>query len=298
MQQTDLQTIIFDITGSKVKRLLGIYRGGYTTAQRWLATMEDGRELFIKNATDSFTAKQLRVEYRICNEVQASFMPKVVGWFEGTLPVFVRENVDGVWPPPWDESLVSSFTELLTGLASYRTTAALPTAEQMQQLGRWRVLSESPDSYKTLQDLPGEWLREIFPTLLKLESSAVLGGESLIHFDLRGENICFTNQGIKIIDWDHAACGNPAIDRAMWRINLYIEGGPPPWHEDFTDIPVVAVLCGFFAYESSLSAPVSINPKIIDLQKRQFGVSLDWLTRIAKLPPSGGIVDRTDRRRR
>jgi len=54
--------------------------GGYTAAERWICTLEDGQSAFAKVAVDTRTAQWLREEYHIYQHVDAVYMPRLLGW--------------------------------------------------------------------------------------------------------------------------------------------------------------------------------------------------------------------------
>jgi aminoglycoside phosphotransferase (APT) family kinase protein len=63
------------------------------------------------------------------------------------------------------------------------------------------------------------------PTLAK---TVELAGDSLVHVDIRSDNLCLRNSCAVIFDWNQASIGNPLFDLAEWLPSLAAEGGPPP----------------------------------------------------------------------
>ena len=88
----------------RAKPLHRIHGGGYTLMEHWLVELDDERA-FAKIAVDEPTAGYVRDEYRVYSAVEASFMPRLVGWDDdGKRPILVLEDLTGAhWPPPWRE---------------------------------------------------------------------------------------------------------------------------------------------------------------------------------------------------
>jgi hypothetical protein len=67
--------------------------GGYTPAHRWVVTLDDGRTVFAKVATDEMTASWLRDEHVVYSVLRgASFMPGYVDSPTTDNPVLVLED--------------------------------------------------------------------------------------------------------------------------------------------------------------------------------------------------------------
>jgi hypothetical protein len=81
-----------------------VVRRGYTHNDRVVAMLSDGRSVFAKRAVDETTACWLRQEHRMYEALRReAFVPEVVGWVDGDLPVLVLEDLSGaIWAPPWD----------------------------------------------------------------------------------------------------------------------------------------------------------------------------------------------------
>jgi hypothetical protein len=54
--------------------------GGYTAAERWICTLEDGQRAFAKVAVDTRTALWLREEHHVYQHVDAAYLPRFLGW--------------------------------------------------------------------------------------------------------------------------------------------------------------------------------------------------------------------------
>ena len=75
--------------------------GGYTPAERWIVVADDGSRAFAKFGTTELVAAWLRRERRAYAEVDGGFMPRMLGWTDGPVPVLVLEDLTSAhWPPP------------------------------------------------------------------------------------------------------------------------------------------------------------------------------------------------------
>src|SRR5687768_929308 len=90
--------------------------GGYTLMERWLVELSNGDRAFAKLAVDEPTAGFLRDEYRVYSQVEAPFMPRLLGWHDdGELPILLLEDLSAAhWPPPWRPGDVDAVLEALS----------------------------------------------------------------------------------------------------------------------------------------------------------------------------------------
>lgn len=283
MYHTQLSRALLKITNSAPQKLTPLTTGSFTSAERWLAELEDGRKVFVKQSKDQFTRDKLYKEYSFYHRAQGDFIPKFIGWLDGPQAILVREDVEGSWPPPWTSSMITDFNNFLTILGTFKPNFPLERIDDIQDMHKWESVSHHQQGLSELLGIPADWIAAAIPILLKWEQKARVKGNNLVHLDIRGDNICFTNQGVKLIDWDHACLGNTQIDKTMWLINLALEEGPDPWEQSFMDIPITAVLAGFFLHDSLTSSPSGLDPKVRTLQREQARVALQWLSRTTEL---------------
>ena len=53
-------------------------------------------------------------------------------------------------------------------------------------------------------------------------------GSTLLHCDVRSDNLLVTNGGVVFVDWPHACVGVPVFDLVAWAPSVQLEGGPDP----------------------------------------------------------------------
>jgi aminoglycoside phosphotransferase (APT) family kinase protein len=152
--------------------------------------------------------------------------------------------------------------------------------------GHWQRLRSEP------LDGVDAWTVAHLDRLVALETAApeAVTGEHLVHFDLRTDNVVFSELGDHhdvVVDWPHAAIGAPWADLAGLLPSLELDGGPAP-HEVFDEHPLgrdapaecvdafIAAIAGYFVRMSLQPAPPGL-PTLRAFQAAQGAVTLRWL---------------------
>jgi hypothetical protein len=265
-----------------------VVRRGYTHNDRVVATLSDGRSVFAKRAVDETTAGWLRQEHRMYEALRReAFVPEVVGWVDGDLPVLVLEDLSGaIWPPPWDRGQIDAVLSVLAALAHCRAPEGLPrlaTGEQPDE-GWHHVLGE-PSEFLSLALCDADWLDDAGPVLCTAAAAAPLAGGGLLHCDVRSDNLCFRSGSALLVDWNFASIGNPQVDVAFWLPSLAAENGPSP-DTVMPDCPpeLAAYVCGFFASRAG-QAELPHAPLVRQVQRQQLRTALPWAARALGLRP-------------
>ena len=92
----------------------------------------------------------------------------------------------------------------------------------------WPAVAADPEPFLGLGLVSREWLDTVLPFLLAAASDTPLDGGSLLHCDVRSDNLCIRHGRAVLVDWNHARVGNPALDLAFWLPSMTLEGGPSP----------------------------------------------------------------------
>ena len=94
--------------------------GGYSSADRFVVTLADGRSVFVKSAEADNLAGWLRREHEVYGALAGSFLAELVGWDDdGERPVLVLEDLSGHdWTPRWDGRRIGAVREALAELAA------------------------------------------------------------------------------------------------------------------------------------------------------------------------------------
>lgn len=258
---------------------------GYALGDRWLVGLEDGRTVFAKRAIGEPTAGWLRAEHHVYASVGASFMPKLLGWEDGDLPLLILEDMSAArWPPPWSPADVEAVLTTLEAVAATRPPPGLVRVIDDPPTG-WDDVSRDPEPFLRLGLCSDAWLEEALPALLEASDTSLLEGEALLHFDVRSDNLCIRDGRAFFVDWNWACIGNPAVDVAFWLPSLALEHGPAP-EEIERARPEVASLAplvaGFFAARAGLPPPPGA-PTVRGFQLAQLEVALRWAIRVLGL---------------
>lgn len=267
-------------------------RGGRSAAARWIATLPDGSTAFVKIGATLDTASWVRDEHLVYVGMRGRpFLPRMIGWSDdGERPVLAIEDLSGErWPPPWDTAAVDAVLECLDELHATPPPPELPSFDRhdLEFHGVWQRLGADPEAFLALGLCDRAWLEAALPDLAAAADDAVLGGDSLLHMDVRSDNLCVRGGRAILIDWNWACTGSPLFDIAWWLPSLHAEGGPPP-EAILPDGAVehAALAAGYFCAHAGLP-PIPEAPHVRDLQLRQARTALPWAARALGLPPPG-----------
>jgi len=160
----------------------------------------------------------------------------------------------------------------------------------------WRKLHaldrETQQQYADLAGDIGRWSLANVEQLVRWEQESlrVCAGDSLVHGDLRADNVMIDpdhQHRVWIIDWPHASVGAPWLDLAFMLPSVALQGGGDPAtnfrrhavsdgvHDD--DLRAgLAGLSGYFAWNSRQPAPLGI-PNLRRFQAAQGVATVRWL---------------------
>jgi aminoglycoside phosphotransferase (APT) family kinase protein len=257
---------------------------GYTAAERWVVRFADGSSAFFKAATNERTAETLRAEHHVYASLEAAFMARMLGWEDGDLPLIALEDLSYAhWPPPWSERQVGRALELLAEIAATPPPPGLPGVEELVPRDGWAAVARDPEPFLSLGLADAAWLDRVLPTLVVAEAAAPMRGSHLLHTDVRSDNLCFPEDGIRVVDWNWACLGSPKLDLAAFLPSLAAEGGPPPDALLKGEAELAALLSGYFAARAGLPPP-SPGSRVREIALVQLTTSLPWAARELGLP--------------
>lgn len=231
------------------------------------------------------TAEFLRREASVYQRISGSFVPEFIGWEdEETEPVLLIADLSAhFWPPPWNEDRVQQVLEQIH--AMHQTPADLEpfAAVHPEKRDGWKTVAENPEPFLSLGLVDADWLDSALPALIEAESRCRTEGESLCHWDIRSDNLCFTEDRAIFIDWNHACLSNPKLDLGFWLPSLTFESGILP-EQILPDAPEVAAwVSGFFAARAGLPV-IPHAPRVRLVQQQQLETALPWAIRALELP--------------
>ena len=130
------------------------------------------------------------------------------------------------------------------------------------------------------------------PELLQLaeDSLEAISGDTLVHMDIRADNLLVRPDGtVVLVDWPHACIGAAWLDSVLLLLNVAVYGGhdidalmastPVLAKADPTAIDAaLALLASYFSHAWRQPPPPGL-PTVRDWQKLQGDVVLPWLAR-------------------
>lgn len=267
---------------------------GAPSNRRFVVELGDGRSAFVKIAAFDYTADWLRQEQRVYAALDGKpFLPKLLGWDDdGLAPALALEDLSSAtWPPPWDAATTELVLATLDDVHAADPPAGLPIAAE-SQFGQdgWPVVAADPEAFLGLGLCSPAWLDDHLPVLAAASAVAEVEGTSLLHFDVRSDNLCLRGNRAVLVDWNGACIGNALLDTASWLPSLQAEGGPAPHQilpNETPGLPAIAsLLAGFFCARAGLP-PIAQAPHARPLQLIQAKTSLPWAARLLCLPTPG-----------
>ena len=282
---------IAELAGQEVTSVDDVAGRGYTPARRLRVTFADDSTAFAKIAVNESTAEWLAAEHAVYSQVEGDFLPRFLGYDAAEPAVLLIEDLsEAHWPPPWTEASIAAVSGVLDKLATIWPPQGVPSIDIYREelTNGWRLVEQDPGPFLSYGLCSQQWLADVLPALRDSVERAPLEGESLLHFDVRSDNIALAGDRAVLVDWNWACIGNPLLDRAAWAPSLHVEGGPRP-EELVPDCPAAfpALLAGFWAARVGLPPPPGAAPGLRDLQLAQLGVVLPWAVRALRLPPLG-----------
>ncbi len=270
---------VAQLLGRRVVSLERIESRGYAAAYHAVAELEGGLSVFVKAGSEEVTSRFLREEIRLYRSFKAPFMPVFHGADDGDPPILVIEDLrEGRWPPPWDGDAVNAVREVLEALAASEPPEWLEPVDREWLTGGWAEIERDPQPFLSTGMCSREWLEASLPILRERAETAPVDGEALLHLDVRSDNICLTERGAVLVDWNQACIGNPELDVAAWLPSLRLEGGPEPEEILPGGGRFAAVLAGFFGSRVGRPPPPTA-PQVREIQRAQAKVALAWTAR-------------------
>jgi aminoglycoside phosphotransferase (APT) family kinase protein len=280
--------------GSQVVRAV-TQPGGFSPGVAARLELQDARRVFVKavGCEPNPDSPQLhRREARVAAALPPGapaprllFAHERDGWV-----ALVFEDVDGREPElPWRSDELERVLAALAELAAALTPAPLEAPRVAEYLGPlfhgWRTIAAG--------DAAGvdPWAAERLDELGALEERwpNAAAGETLLHCDVRADNLLIAGERVVLVDWPHACVGAAWIDLLAFLPSVAMQGGPRPW-EVFESHPlgrgvplerlqpVLAGVAGFFVQRSTLPPPPGL-PTLREFQRAQGIEALAWLRR-------------------
>lgn len=273
--------------------------GGFSPGAAARVSCADGTRWFVKAASADLNRDAPRLHRQEAG-VLAGLDPLIAA---GRLPVprlrgavelgpwfaLVVDDVAGRQPAlPWQDGEVDLVLAALDRLTEALTPAPTTVPAIAEYLGTdftgWRTLSRTPGD-----DRIDPWSRARLSELAGLEATWTTraAGDTLLHGDIRADNLLLTGNGVVVVDWPHACRGAAFADLVFFAPSVAMQGGPEPAallaksragraaNPDAL-AAVVCAMAGFFT-ERSLRPPPPGLPTLRRFQAAQAEVACRWL---------------------
>jgi Ser/Thr protein kinase RdoA (MazF antagonist) len=211
--------------------------------------------------------------------------------------VLAFEEIEGRHPAqPWKLDELDRVLAMLATLAETLTPSPLPdgtvssaSEEFDRRLGGWRLLQAEPNPALDA------WSRRHLDQLAQIEarSKDAVVGDSLLHFDVRADNLLLSTDKVWLVDWPLACTGAAWVDVVLFAPSVHMQGGPTPEellaryaavYPAFRDVDpdavtaVIVALAGLFIHRSLRPPPPGL-PTLRPFQAAQGAVTCAWLAR-------------------
>jgi aminoglycoside phosphotransferase (APT) family kinase protein len=253
--------------------------------------LDDGGRAFVKAVgpepnpdSPTFHRQELHVMSALPAEAPAPRLIGAVDEGEGGWVALALEDLDGRHPAqPWRPDELDRVVRAAHVLVEALTPSPLRTPQvgtTLESINGWHLVEE-PDKLD-------DWSRRHLAELVELEARvAVVGGETLLHCDIRADNLLLADDEVYFVDWPHAQVGPAWVDAVAFAPSVTMQGGPDPetlfarWPSaadaDEDDVTaVVASVAGFFTYRALLPPPPGL-PTLREFQVAQGAVARRWL---------------------
>ncbi len=264
----------------------------HTVDNRWVFLKAIGTEL---NPTSvNFHRQEIKVNAVLPDN---SLAPKLLWSYDDAddteWVVLLFDNIDGSNPKtPWSDNdlqrVMKAMSQLSEQLTSPTISYPIPSAKDhfASRIHGWqRIKTGKSINIEQLDD----WSKHHLDALCELEKEApkAVEGQTLLHFDIRADNIVMTDDAVWFVDWPHASIGAAWVDVVLFAPSVVMQGGLQPQdliqlHPAFDDADPDAVtaaivsMAGMFSYQSLLPAPPGL-PTLREFQRALGETSRAWV---------------------
>lgn len=259
---------------------------GFSPAAAVRLRTAGGRRAFVKAVgpePNAEAAEIYRAEGRVAAALPATVpAPRLLTAFElDGWVALVFEEVEGRHPAmPWRRDEL----DLVLGAVRRMGAALTPSPIDVPTVGERH--GDSFRGWRTLlaEDASGldPWALRHLEALAGLESgwAEAAAGDTLLHADLRADNVLLAGERVYLVDWPWACAGAAWFDLVVMLPSVAMQGGPPPQEllpdPDPAITAGVAALAGYFVRQGRRPDPPGL-PTLRAFQRAQGRVAVEWL---------------------
>ena len=206
---------------------------GLSSAHRFSVQLEDKSKVFVKAATDDETESWLRNEHLALSTFTEEFIPTVIAWIDTTVtrPVLITQDFSNAYWPASHKGVIwrkGDFERLFESIQKLSTVNGHPAIQNLknERANIWTKIATNPSGFLRLNLCSENWFKASIDFLIDAESKVTETGKTLVHGDIRSDNICINQLQVIFVDWSNARNGSPDHDLANLLPSLHLEGGP------------------------------------------------------------------------
>lgn len=268
--------------------------GGFSPGLAATLDLDDGGTVFAKAVgadTGPGSADLLRRERANLERLgPLTFASRTLGWHDdGDWIIVLFEHVPGRAPQPSLPSerarMIRAFEEAAASLTPSPIVAEPFAATGASDLDRWRAAARGDAGVAV-----DPWIAANLETVRSLASrwADASAGESLVHGDLRADNMLLSGDDVVIVDWTEVCVGAPWLDWVLAVPSVCLFPGTPAPETVFRECAlsreaaagdvtsVIAAVTGYFL-TSAVMPVVPALPTLRDFQRAQGLVAAAWL---------------------
>lgn len=271
--------------------------GGFSPGTAARVQCADGRRAFVKcvgTPLNQHTPEMYRAEARVASVLPEGLPSPRLRFVhdDGDWVALVFDEVIGAMPPlPWSApdavAVLTAIEDLSASLTPCPLQNVRPAADRLQDdLRAWQRLAEDPPA-----DLD-PWEHRNLDRLAAASAALIapdgpLTGDTLVHLDLRADNILLEPSGrVLFVDWPWACRGPCWLDAVLFALDPFVHGGIDPEvllaqsaavaGADPAEISAMLLaLAGMWAESARAPAPPRM-PTIRAFQRRFHDAALTW----------------------
>lgn len=285
---------IEDLLGARVISAV-TQAGGFSPGLAARMRCADGSRAFVKAVgpeLNPHTPRLHRAEIAVVGSLPAAApVPALRGSYDdGDWVALVFDEVDGVMPgTPWSAADLDRAVAAVTELSESLTPCPVPGARLVAD-----TLRADMNAYARLAEGPPDdlldWEAGHLAELAEAGTGAlrVMGGDTLVHIDLRADNILFGADAVWFVDWAWASRGPVWLDSLLLMLDVAANGQDPERYLDrhrlFAGVDpwaVTSVLIGAAGMwaEACRQPPPPGIPTVREYQRARNATTVDWIRR-------------------
>ena len=295
---------IEDYLGSEVTRT-ETQVGGFSPGVATRLTTADDQCVFLKamgtdiNPTSiSFHRREIDINSKFpSNSIAPKLLWSVDDAEDTEWVAMLFDNIEGSNPQtPWQKDDLQRVMQAMNELSDVLTPSPISSDKissandyfSMRIYG-WRKIEANKATYFEKLD---DWTKRHFDKLCELEKQApqAVVGNTLVHFDIRADNIVMDDDNnVWFVDWPHACVGAKWLDVILFAPSVTMQGGLLP--EDLIQLSpacqsadpdaltaAIVSMAGMLSFNGMLPPPPGL-PTLREFQAAQGDIARQWIAK-------------------